>query len=446
MPTIAAEQLVQDDDVLDTWFSSWLWPISVFDGITQPENEDIKYYYPTNDLVTAPEILFFWVARMIISGYEYKGVFPFKNVYLTGIVRDGQRRKMSKSLGNSPDPLDLIAEFGADAVRSGMLFTSPAGNDLKFEITKDPKTGKDTYPLIEQGRNFANKIWNAFRLVKGWEVDESLSGENNQTGIKWFESRLNEALVELKDHYQKYRISDALMTTYKLIWTDFCSWYLEMVKPAYQQPIDGVTYHTTLKFFEELMKILHPFMPFITEEIWHSIQERKEKDCIIVAQYPAPASFDAQILEEAKKVFDVVGQVRNVRNAKQISPKELLELHIRTEQKAVYKRFESTIKKLANLSEMKFVIEKEENAASFVLKGGDEFFIPLENQIDVEKERETLQKELDYTKGFLNSVAKKLSNARFVDNAPEAVVNTERQKKADAESKIAALEEAIAKL
>lgn len=444
VPEITADQLRQDQDVLDTWFSSALWPITVFDGIRHPENPDFKYYYPTNDLVTAPEILFFWVARMIISGYAHEGKPPFRNVYLTGIVRDGQRRKMSKSLGNSPDALKLIETFGADAVRVGMLFSSPAGNDLKFEILTNPKTGENTYPLLAQGRNFANKIWNAFRLIKSWKTDPELPSSQNQTAILWFDNRCAEVLAQIEDCYEKYRISDALMHIYRLIWDDFCAWYLEIIKPAYPNPIDKATYQATLNFFEKLMKILHPFMPFITEEIWHQIKKRAEKECILVAKYPEKKPFDAEILKKAKKVFEIIGNIRNLRNAKQISPKEKLELHIRTaNNKATYQEFTYIIEKLAHLSALKFVDQKDENAASFVLKGGDEFFVPLNKQIDKEKEQKTLEKELSYTKGFLKSVSKKLSNSRFVDNAPEAVVNKEKQKKADAESKIIALEAAL---
>lgn len=430
------EDLKQDDDVLDTWFSSWLWPISVFDSevfTTGKPNEDLKYYYPTNDLVTAPEILFFWVARMIIAGYEYLGDKPFKNVYLTGIVRDKLGRKMSKSLGNSPDPLDLIANYGADGVRTGMLFSSPAGNDLPF----DEK-------LVEQGRNFANKIWNAFRLVKGWEIDETASGAENAAAIHWFENRFNEALTEIEEHFQKFRISDALMTTYKLVWDDFCSWYLEMIKPAYQQPIDRATYKKTIEFFEDILKILHPFMPFLTEELWHQIKERSASEALIVAAWPKAKAFDAKPIAEAVQIFEVVSQIRNIRSSKGISPKEAFALTVNTKQPELYSSFEAVLKKLANLSELAFG-EKADNAVSFVVKA-DECFIPLGEQIDVEKEKENLLKELEYTKGFLNSVVKKLSNERFVSGAPAAVVENEKKKQADAEAKIKTLEEALLKL
>ncbi|RZS96850.1 valine--tRNA ligase [Cecembia calidifontis] len=429
------EDLRQDEDVLDTWFSSWLWPISVFDTdvfTTGKPNEDLKYYYPTNDLVTAPEILFFWVARMIIAGYEYLGDKPFKNVYLTGIVRDKLGRKMSKSLGNSPDPLDLIANYGADGVRTGMLFSSPAGNDLPF----DEK-------LVEQGRNFANKIWNAFRLVKGWEIDETASGAENVAAIHWFENRFNEALTEIEDHFSKFRISDALMTTYKLVWDDFCSWYLEMIKPAYQQPIDRATYDKTILFFEDILKILHPFMPFLTEELWHQIKERTVSEALIVAAWPKAKAFDAKPIAEAAQIFEVVSQIRNIRSSKGISPKEAFALTVNTKQPELYSSFESVLRKLANLSELAFG-KKVDNAVSFVVKA-DECFIPLGEQIDVEKEKENLLRELEYTKGFLNSVVKKLSNERFVTGAPAAVVENEKKKQADAEAKIKTLEEALAK-
>lgn len=430
------EDLNQDDDVLDTWFSSWLWPISVFDTevfSTGNKNEDLKYYYPTNDLVTAPEILFFWVARMIISGYEYMGDKPFSNVYLTGIVRDKLGRKMSKSLGNSPDPLELIKNFGADGVRTGMLFSSPAGNDLPY----DEK-------LVEQGRNFANKIWNAFRLVKGWEIDHSLSGESNKASMDWFENRFNEALTEIEDHFSKFRISDALMATYKLVWDDFCSWYLEMIKPAYQQPIDAETYNKTIIFFEEILKILHPFMPFLTEELWHQIKERNTHEALIVTDWPKANAFDKNQIEEANQVFELVSQVRNIRASKGISPKEAFSLTIKTSNQDLYQRFDSVLKKLANLAEVSFG-DSLENAVSFIVKS-DECFIPMEGQVNVEEEKENIRKELEYAKGFMNSVLKKLSNERFVSGAPAAVVENEKKKLSDAEAKIKALEDALSKL
>ena len=430
------EDLKQDEDVLDTWFSSWLWPISVFDTevfSTGKPNEELKYYYPTNDLVTAPEILFFWVARMIIAGYEYMGEKPFKNVYLTGIVRDKQGRKMSKSLGNSPDPLELIAQYGADGVRTGMLFSSPAGNDLPF----DEK-------LVEQGRNFANKIWNAFRLVKGWEIDPKLEGSENKASIAWFENRFQEALEEINDHFEKFRISDALMSTYKLVWDDFCSWYLEMIKPAYQQPIDQVTYDRTIVFFEDILKLLHPFMPFLSEEIWHQIKERSVEESLILSTWPDQHSFDKKITEEANQVFEVVSQVRNLRASKGMSPKEALDLSINAKSPELYNRFAAVLRKLANLSSLNFS-EKVDNAMSFVVKS-DECFIPMGDSINIEEEKANLQKEIEYTKGFLTSVMKKLSNERFVAGAPAQVVENEKKKQADAEAKIKALEESLAKL
>lgn len=430
------EDLTQDEDVLDTWFSSWLWPISVFDTdvfTTGQPNEELKYYYPTNDLVTAPEILFFWVARMIIAGYEYMGEKPFKNVYLTGIVRDKLGRKMSKSLGNSPDPLDLMAQYGADGVRTGMLFSSPAGNDLPF----DEK-------LVEQGRNFSNKIWNAFRLVKGWQIDPSLDGSANAASLEWFENRFQQALSEINDHFEKFRISDALMSTYKLVWDDFCSWYLEMIKPAYQQPIDQATYDKTIEFFEAILKILHPFMPFLSEEIWHQIKERSVEESLILAAWPESTSFDTTIIDEAAQVFEVVSQVRNLRASKGMSPKESLELTINAKNPELYGRFEAVLYKLANLSNLAFA-EKVENAMSFVVKS-DECFVPMGESIDIEEEKANIQKELDYTRGFLNSVMKKLSNERFVAGAPAQVVENEKKKQADAEAKIKALEESLSKL
>lgn len=432
--SLKMEDLKQDEDVLDTWFSSWLWPISVFDGFKDPENDDIQYYYPTNDLVTAPEILFFWVARMIIAGYEYRGEKPFRNVYLTGIVRDKQGRKMSKSLGNSPDPLELIKKHGADGVRTGMLFSSPAGNDLLF----DEK-------LCEQGWNFGNKIWNAFRLVQGWEATATEKGAADDLAIQWFENRFQQVLTEVEDHFSKFRISDALMSIYKLIWDDFCSWYLEIVKPPYGDPIHPETLEATHNFFEQLMKMLHPFMPFLTEELWHELKERSAEDCIIVANWPKAKGSDEKLLEETQIAFEAITQIRNIRNEKQISPKEALELHVKTEAPALFENYGGIIQKLANISSIGFTQDKVEQSVSFVLKN-HECFVPIAGQIDVEKEKENIQKELDYTKGFLQSVEKKLSNERFVNNAPAQVVEMERKKKADAEAKIKALEENLASL
>lgn len=425
----------QDDDVVDTWFSSWLWPISVFDGFKDPDNADINYYYPTNDLVTAPEILFFWVARMIMAGHEFRGKAPFKNVYLTGIVRDKQGRKMSKSLGNSPDPIDLIEKYGADGVRVGMLLCSPAGNDLMFD---------ESY--CEQGRNFANKVWNAFRLVKGWEVDESLPN-NNQEAINWFDSAFNQAFTEIEDNYRQYRLSDSLMGIYKLVWDDFCAWYLEMIKPVYLQPIDPETYRITIEYFERILKLLHPFMPFLTEELWHDdlFAERSELDCCIVAPYPKVGKVNSTLLSDLDTVKQVVSEIRNIRNAKQISPKEALPLSIRVNSAIKYENYLTIILKLANISSSEFVSEPVAGANAF-MAGKDEFFISLANNIDVESEKERLGKEIAYLQGFLRSVDAKLSNERFVQNAKEEVVEVERRKKEDALSKIKILEAALSSL
>ena len=425
----------QDEDVMDTWFSSWLWPISVFDGFKNPGNKEISYYYPTNDLVTAPEIMFFWVARMIMAGHEFMGKKPFTNVYLTGIVRDKLGRKMSKSLGNSPDPIGLIEKYGADGVRVGMLLCSPAGNDLMFD---------ESY--CEQGRNFANKIWNAFRLVKGWEVDENLENPNTQA-IAWFDNRFNEALAEIEDNFKQYRLSEALMITYKLVWDDFCAWYLEMVKPVYQHPIDPESLKATIGFFERILTLLHPFMPFLTEELWHDelFGEKGEMDCIIVASYPTFAAAEPQILKDVEIVKQVVAEVRNVRNTKQISPKEALPLSIKINSTLDYEKWLNIIFKLANISEVEIVNDKIAGALSFMV-GNDEFFIVLNEDIDVEAEIERLNTELTYLKGFLKSVEAKLSNERFVQNAKPEVVENERNKKADAEGKMAIIQESLSAL
>ncbi len=444
--TITEKDLTQDSDVLDTWASSWLWPIEVFKGfrdeyfdkekgkIIVSKNKELSYYYPTKVLVTAPEILFFWVARMIIAGYEYLDKKPFDDVYLTGIVRDKQGRKMSKSLGNSPDPLDLISNFGADAVRTGMLFSSPAGNDLLY----DEK-------LLEQGRNFANKIWNAFRLVKGWEVDVKLAQpEENKTAINWFESKMNQSLLELEDHFSKYRMSDALMCIYKLIWDDYCAWYLEMIKPEFGKPVDKDTYEKTVSLFETLLKALHPFMPFITEELWHELKERKEKDCIIVGSWPKASLVDNSILKESNTAFELITEVRNSRNAKGISPKESLKLYQSPESKVSLNSFWPIVKKLSNINEVYSSPEKP-TGISFLV-GTVEFIIPLEGKVDVAKEREAILKDIEYQRGFMASVDKKLSNEKFVNSAPPQVIEMERKKKADAEAKIKALEESLARL
>ena len=424
--------LRQDEDVLDTWFSSWLWPISVFDGFKDPDNADINYFYPTNDLVTAPEILFFWVARMIMAGLEYRQEVPFRNVYLTGIVRDDQGRKMSKQLGNSPDPLDLIAKYGADGVRTGMLFSSPAGNDLLFDIK-----------LVEQGRNFSNKLWNAFRLVKGWEVDAALPFANEKA-VAWFGAKLQAALAELDDHFDKFRMSDALMTVYKLVWDDFCALYLEMVKPAYQHPIDADTLRHTTAYLETLLKLLHPFMPFITEELWHELAERGPREYVCVAPWPKPAaSADAtRLLADMDKALAIVAGVRAVRNQKNIGPNKPLALVAKTDEPAILTDYDGIIRKLGGISELSLAATGPAGAVSFV-QGGSEFFIPLEGHIDLAAERIRLEKELEYAQGFRDSVQKKLGNEKFAQNAKPDVLERERQKLADAEAKIAALAQAL---
>lgn len=433
---LAIDDLRQDEDVLDTWFSSWLWPISVFDGIRHPNNDDIKYYYPTNDLITAPEILFFWVARMIMAGQEYRNDIPFKNVYLTGIVRDKQGRKMSKSLGNSPDPIELMQKFGADGVRVGMLLCSPAGNDLPFDES-----------LCEQGRNFSNKIWNAFRLVKGWTVDDTIAQpQSSAISADWFRSKFNATLELANDHFSKYRMSEALMTLYKLTWDDFCSWYLEMIKPAYQQPIDRKTYEATVEFFEMLLKALHPFMPFITEELWHYLNERGEDESIMISPWPEVKSYDPSLLTSFTYASEVITAVRGIRKEKNLSMKESLILMIRkNNQEKPDLRFDDVAAKLCNLSAIHYVETKPENAFTFI-SGATEFYIPVTENVDIESELAKLQQELDYNKGFLVSVMKKLSNENFVRNAKESVVDIERKKQADAESKIKVLEEQIQSL
>ncbi len=432
-PTLQMDQLRQDDDVLDTWFSSWLWPISVFDGFDDPENADIKYYYPTNDLVTAPEILFFWVARMIIAGQEWRGSVPFKNVYLTGIVRDAQGRKMSKSLGNSPDPLDLIAEFGADAVRTGMLFSSPAGNDLLYD-----------QKLVEQGRNFNNKLWNAFRLLRGWEVapDAPQSAAARLAG-EWFGAKLNQAIAQLDADFAEYRLSDALMTVYKLTWDDFCSTYLELIKPPYGAPIDAATLAEASDFLETLLRVLHPFTPFLTEEIWHLLKPRADREYCCVAPWPTPAPTDAAFLTRFDRALDVVQAVRNQRAAKGLSPN--LALPLVAKDGAALAGLEPVVQKLANVSTL--TVGDAPAGAVPVVAGGTELALVLpEGSFDAEAERARLNKDIEYTRGFLGSVDKKLSNEKFVANAKPEILEAERKKQADALSKIAQLEAQLAAL
>ena len=425
---LSLNDLKQDADALDTWFSSWLWPISVFNGILEPDNKEINYYYPTNDLVTAPEILFFWVARMIIAGYEFRGEKPFTNVYLTGIVRDKQRRKMSKSLGNSPDPLELINKYGADGVRVGMLLSSPAGNDLMFEED-----------LCKQGSAFINKIWNSFRLIKSWEIDPAKEQpEASATAIAWYQSKFQKTLLEIEDHYSKYRMSDALMATYKLVWDEYCSWLLEMVKPPFGEAIDQKTYNEVIAILEDNLKILHPFTPFISEEIWQQLKDRTPGEALIISRWPESGNIDEAIIEEFSFASEVIGGIRNIRKSRNISFKETISLDILNPEK-VSSRFNSIIQKLGNVSAINNVDTQVEGALSFRVKS-NEYFIPIEGTVDVEAEIKKLSDELDYTRGFLQSVEKKLSNSRFVDNAPESVVAIEKAKQADAQAKIQVLE------
>ncbi len=427
---LTASDLKQDSDVLDTWFSSWLWPISVFDGFNNPNNEEMNYYYPSSTLVTAPEILFFWVARMVIAGYEYCGEKPFDTVYLTGIVRDKLGRKMSKSLGNSPDPIGLIEKYGADGVRVGMLLTSPAGNDLPFDES-----------LCEQGRNFSNKIWNAQRLILGWETDSVVNqpSSSKQAGV-WFDATFASALERIEDLFNKYRISEALMETYRLVWDDFCSWYLEMIKPGYQQPIDEETYHDVLKNFDRILKILHPFMPFLSEEVWHNLKDRE--DDVMMAEWPKAVSADKSTLQSFEQAKEVITEIRTFRKQKNIAQKEPLVLRVLA--KSVHSNMD-LVKKLCNLSEVELIDAKQTGAFSFVAHN-TEYFIPIEGAIDVEAEKEKIKAEINYTKGFLKGVEKKLSNERFVQNAPDEVVAMERKKQADAEDKIKTLENQLAGL
>ncbi len=432
-PQLTTNDLKQDKDALDTWFSSWLWPMSVFGGILNPENEEYKYYYPTNDLVTGPDIIFFWVARMIIAGYEYEGEKPFSNVYFTGIVRDSQRRKMSKSLGNSPDPLDLIEKFGADGVRCGLLLSASAGNDILFDEE-----------LCNQGKAFANKIWNAFRLIKGWEVADIAQPEHSKVAINWFENKFNKTLAQINDDFDKYRISDALMAIYKLTWDDFCSWYLEMIKPGYQQSIDRVTFDKTIAILEDLLKLLHPFMPFLTEEIWQHITERTPEQALVIASYPKETSFDENIISGFDFATEVISGVRTIRKDKNIPFKDAIELKVINNEKSV-SDFDDIIMKLTNVSALEYVNDAVNGALTFRVKS-NEYFVPVSGNINIEEEIKKLTEELEYTKGFLASVEKKLSNEKFVTGAPEQVIANERKKQADALAKIATLEQSIASL
>ncbi|MBT8183075.1 MAG: valine--tRNA ligase [Eudoraea sp.] len=432
-PGLTVKDLQQDEDVLDTWFSSWLWPISVFGGIMDPDNEEVNYYYPTSDLVTAPDILFFWVARMIVAGYEFRGERPFDNVYLTGLVRDKERRKMSKSLGNSPDALKLISNFGADAVRVGLLLSSAAGNDLLFDEA-----------LCQQGKNFANKIWNAFRLVKGWEIAELPQPESSVKGIEWYTARFNQVLMEIEDHFSKYRISEALMTIYKLVWDDFCSWLLEIVKPAYQQPIDKKTYTAIIAIFENNLKLLHPFMPFLSEEIWQRISDRKPSEALVISSWPEQDSFDPKQIKAFEYAAEVISGIRNIRKEKNIPLKESLELSVLNKE-GISEVWDVIIKKLANVGQINTVIEAVDGALSFRVRS-NEYFIPVEGMLDIDAEIKKIKEELSYTKGFLQSVNKKLANERFVKNAPETVVSMEKKKAADAKAKILTLEKSLSNL
>lgn len=432
--TLTAQDLTQDPDALDTWFSSWLWPMSVFNGILEPENKEINYYYPTNDLVTAPEILFFWVARMIIAGYEYRDEKPFNNVYLTGIVRDKQRRKMSKSLGNSPDPIELMKQYGADGVRVGMLLSSPAGNDLMFDED-----------LCKQGSGFVNKIWNAYRLIDGWEIsEEKEETESAAIAIQWYKNRFQQALVEIEDHYSKYRLSDALMSTYKLIWDDFCSWLLEMVKPDYQQPIAAKTHAAVLVILEENLKVLHPFVPFISEEIWQHIRSRTPEEALIISKWPIAEKFDPKFIKTFAFATEVISGIRTIRKSKNIPFKDSIELSVINNEK-VNEALDPVIEKLGNISEIKYVTSVVEGALTFRVKS-NEYFVPIAGAINVEEEIEKLAEELKYNQGFLKSVQGKLKNERFVSGAPEQVVAIERQKEADAIAKIETIKASLASL
>ncbi|MFM9826742.1 valine--tRNA ligase [Flavobacterium sp.] len=431
---LLTSNLKQDVDALDTWFSSWLWPMSVFGGVLDPENEDFKYYYPTNDLVTGPDILFFWVARMIIAGYEYTGKKPFTNVYLTGLVRDKQRRKMSKSLGNSPEPLELIEKFGADGVRVGLLLSASAGNDIMFDEE-----------LCNQGKGFTNKIWNAFKLIKGWEVSEAIAQpESSKVAIEWYEAKLQQTLLEIEDNFEKYRISEALMGIYKLVWDDFCSWFLEMIKPAYQQPIDSATMAKAIEMLENNMKLLHPFMPFLTEEIWQLLEERTPEEALIVSTWPEIKTFNAQLILDFENTIEVISGIRTIRKDKNIPFKDTIEFKVVNNDKAsTY--FDAVITKLGNITTLGYVSDKVEGALSFRVKS-NEYFIPITGNIDVASEIAKLNEELNYIKGFLKSVQIKLLNEKFVANAKSEIIDNERKKEADALAKIETIEHSLAGL
>lgn len=431
--TLTAADLRQDADALDTWFSSWLWPMAVFGGVLNPESEDFKYYYPTNDLVTGPDILFFWVARMIIAGYEYAGEKPFSNVYLTGLVRDKQGRKMSKSLGNSPEPLGLIEKFGADGVRVGLLLSASAGNDILFDEE-----------LCNQGKGFSNKIWNAFKLIKGWEVADIAQPESSKVAIEWYEAKLQQTLADIEDNFDKYRLSDALMAIYKLVWDDFCSWFLEMIKPGYQQPIDRATFEKAIEMLENNLKLLHPFMPFLTEEIWQHIAERTPEQALIVSEWPKAKAFDAKLIADFDFATEVISGIRTIRKDKNIPFKDAMELKVVNNEKAsTY--FNSVIQKLGNVTTLEYVSDKVDSALSYRVKS-NEYFIPITGNIDIEVEIAKLTEELNYIKGFLRSVQGKLYNEKFVAGAPEQVIANERKKEADALAKIATLEQSLASL
>ncbi len=430
---LTSDNLKQDPDALDTWFSSWLWPMAVFGGILEPDNEDFKYYYPTNDLVTGPDILFFWVARMIIAGYEYTGKKPFSNVYLTGLVRDKQRRKMSKSLGNSPEPLELIEKYGADGVRVGLLLSASAGNDILFDDE-----------LCNNGKAFANKIWNAFRLIKGWEIADIEQPESSKVAIEWYSAKLQETLVEIEDHFEKYRLSDALMAIYKLVWDDFCSWFLEMIKPAYQQPIDRKTFNSAIEMLEANLKLLHPFMPFLTEEIWQYIADRKPEEALIIAEYPKTDSYDKKLVEDFDFVMEVIAGIRTIRKEKNIAMKDAIDLKVVNNEKATT-YFDSVIMKLGNIVSLEYISDKVDGALTYRVKS-NEYFIPVSGNIDIAAEIAKLTEELKYTQGFLRSVQGKLANEKFVAGAPAQVIENERKKEADALAKIATIEQSLKSL